>query len=75
MLNIMMLRAFCHRLVRRILLGMGTRTTVWAEYERIQGDVFDYLLAVMPEFGLQVYQQPSGADMRSGLGRTAGGGI
>ena len=48
-----------------------TRTTVWAEYERIQGDVFDYLLAVMPEFGLQVYQQPSGADMRSGLGRTA----
>lgn len=52
-----------------------TRTTVWAEYERIQGDVFDYLLAVMPEFGLQVYQQPSGADMRSGLGRTAGGGI
>jgi miniconductance mechanosensitive channel len=38
---------------------------VWAEYERIQGDVFDYLLAVMPEFGLQVYQQPSGADMRA----------
>ena len=44
-----------------------TRTTVWAEYERIQGDVFDYLLAVMPEFGLSVYQQPSGNDMRVGL--------
>lgn len=44
-----------------------TRTTVWVEYERIQGDIFDYLLAVLPEFGLSVYQQPSGADMRAGL--------
>ena len=44
-----------------------TRTTVWADYERIQGDIFDYLLAVLPEFGLAVYQQPSGADMRAGL--------
>ncbi|MFJ4141653.1 mechanosensitive ion channel family protein [Pseudomonas sp. NPDC089734] len=44
-----------------------TRTTVWAEYERIQGDVFDYLLAVLPEFGLGLYQQPSGTDMRTGL--------
>ncbi|MBD8685366.1 mechanosensitive ion channel, partial [Pseudomonas sp. CFBP 13719] len=25
-----------------------TRTTAWAEYERIQGDIFDYLLAVLP---------------------------
>ena len=49
-----------------------TRTTVWAEYERIQGDIFDYLLAVLPEFGLSVYQQPSGNDMRVGLlGRSA----
>ena len=47
-----------------------TRTTAWAEYERIQGDIFDYLLAVLPEFGLGVYQKPSGADLRSGL--TAG---
>lgn len=49
-----------------------TRTTVWVEYERIQGDIFDYLLAVLPEFGLGVFQQPSGADMRAGL---LGGGI
>ncbi len=41
-----------------------TRTTVWAEYERIQGDVFDYLLALLPEFGLSLYQQPSGNDLR-----------
>ncbi|CAN7152312.1 mechanosensitive ion channel family protein [Pseudomonas brassicacearum] len=44
-----------------------TRTTAWADYERIQGDIFDYLLAVMPEFGLNLYQQPSGTDLRSGL--------
>ena len=49
-----------------------TRTTAWADYERIQGDIFDYLLAVLPEFGLSLYQQPSGNDMRVGLaGRTA----
>ncbi|MBA1201496.1 mechanosensitive ion channel family protein [Pseudomonas capeferrum] len=44
-----------------------TRTTVWAEYERIQGDIFDYLLAVLPEFDLSLYQQPSGSDLRAGL--------
>ncbi|MBE1189033.1 mechanosensitive ion channel family protein, partial [Escherichia coli] len=44
-----------------------TRTTAWVDYERIQGDVFDYLLAVMPEFGLGAYQQPSGQDLRQGL--------
>jgi miniconductance mechanosensitive channel len=44
-----------------------TRTTTWADYERIQGDIFDYLLAVLPEFGLSLYQQPSGSDMRLGL--------
>ena len=44
-----------------------TRTTAWADYERIQGDIFDYLLAVLPEFGLSLYQQPSGNDLRAGL--------
>ncbi|MFK7607045.1 MULTISPECIES: mechanosensitive ion channel family protein [unclassified Pseudomonas] len=44
-----------------------TRTTVWDEYERIQGDIFDYLLSLLPEFGLSVYQQPSGNDLRQGL--------
>jgi miniconductance mechanosensitive channel len=35
----------------------------WAEYEGIQADIFDHLLAVIPEFGLRVYQQPSGKDL------------
>lgn len=41
-----------------------TNTVAWVPYEGIQGDVFDHLLAIVPEFGLQVYQAPSGQDMR-----------
>lgn len=41
-----------------------TNTTVWAEYEAIQADIFDHLLSVLPEFGLRVYQQPAGGDFR-----------
>jgi miniconductance mechanosensitive channel len=40
-----------------------TNTTAWAAYEGIQADIFDHLLAILPEFGLRVFQQPSGADM------------
>jgi len=36
---------------------------VWANYEAIQSDIFDHLLAVVPEFGLKVYQYPSGNDL------------
>lgn len=41
-----------------------TNTTGWVAYEGIQSDIFDHLLAVVPEFGLRVFQHPSGADMR-----------
>lgn len=40
-------------------------TTVWAEYEGIQADIFDHLLAVSPEFGLNIFQQPTGRDFRA----------
>ena len=39
-----------------------TRTTNWNEYEDIQADIFDHLLAVLPEFGLRVFQRPTGSD-------------
>ena len=42
-----------------------TDTVVWVDYERIQSDVFDHVLAVIPEFGLRVFQNPSGADVVS----------
>lgn len=38
--------------------------TDWADYEDIQSDIFDHLLAVIPEFGLRMFQQPSGSDFR-----------
>lgn len=41
-----------------------TDTTVWAAYERIQSDIFDHLLAILPEFGLRVFQNPTGGDFR-----------
>jgi miniconductance mechanosensitive channel len=40
-----------------------TNTTVWTEYEDIQADIFDHLLAIIPEFGLRIYQQPAGSDL------------
>jgi len=40
----------------------------WAEYEKIQSDIFDHLLAILPEFGLQVYQAISDSTVRVQLG-------
>ena len=42
-----------------------TDTVDWIVYEGIQSDVFDHVLAVIPEFGLRVFQNPSGADIAS----------
>ncbi len=36
--------------------------TNWSDYENIQGDIFDHLFAVVKEFGLQIYQSPTGQD-------------
>jgi miniconductance mechanosensitive channel len=36
----------------------------WAEYEAIQADIFDHVIASIQEFGLRVFQEPSGADFR-----------
>ena len=35
---------------------------VWANYEAIQADIFDHLLAAVPEFDLRLFQNPSGYD-------------
>lgn len=41
-----------------------TDTTHWGEYESIQADIFDHLIAILPEFGLRLFQEPSGMDLR-----------
>ncbi len=37
--------------------------TAWVAYEGIQSDVFDHILAVVPAFGLRLFQTPSGGDI------------
>ena len=44
-----------------------TKTIAWSEYESIQADIFDHLLAIIDQFDLRVFQNPSGYDFR-GLG-------
>ena len=39
-----------------------TATTSWIPYEHIQADVFEHLLAMLPEFGIKAFQAPSGSD-------------
>lgn len=35
----------------------------WVQYENIQGEIFDHLLAVLPHFDLRAFQRPSGHDV------------
>ncbi|MFP4042671.1 MAG: mechanosensitive ion channel family protein [Bacteroidales bacterium] len=37
----------------------------WGNYEKVQADIFDHVFAVIPEFELRVFQNPSGDDFRS----------
>ncbi|HBK56845.1 MAG TPA: mechanosensitive ion channel protein MscS [Xanthomonadales bacterium] len=48
-----------------------TDTTAWADYESIQADLFDHLLAIAPEFDLRLFQSPSGNDMGQAAARIA----
>ena len=36
----------------------------WVAYETLQADVFDYVMALVPNFGLKVFQSPMGEDVR-----------
>ena len=48
-----------------------TRSTAWGEYEGVQSDVFDHLLAILPAFGLRVFQASSDAMLMAGQQRPA----
>ena len=37
----------------------------WVGFEGIQSDIFDHLMAITPEFGLRLFQRPSGLDLSS----------
>ncbi len=42
-----------------------SREQRWVEYEGIQSDIFDHILAVVPEFDLRLFQIPTGTDLRA----------
>ncbi|PKM52541.1 MAG: mechanosensitive ion channel protein MscS [Firmicutes bacterium HGW-Firmicutes-7] len=37
----------------------------WETYEMIQSDIFDHILAIVPQFGLRIFQKPAGHDLRN----------
>lgn len=46
-----------------------SKEKAWAVYEGVQADIIDHVLAVLPSFGLRVFQNPGGYDLeRAGLG-------
>jgi len=42
-----------------------TNKNAWVAYEGIQADIFDHILAIIPEFDLSVYQSPTGNDLKN----------
>ena len=50
-----------------IQLYAFTNDTKWANYESIQADIFDHLFSILPEFKLQAFQTPSGANINAAL--------
>lgn len=42
-----------------------TNTPEWIPYENIQSALFDHLIAVMPAFGLRIFQRPAGTDIQA----------
>ncbi len=42
-----------------------SKDQVWANYERIQADIFDHILAIASEFDLRIFQNPTGSDFRA----------
>jgi len=40
-----------------------SNNNAWVDFEGIQSDIFDHLMAITPEFGLRLFQRPSGLDL------------
>ena len=50
-----------------IELYVFTKTTKWNEYEHIQAEIIDHLLAAAAYFDLRIFQQPTGSDFARGM--------
>ncbi len=42
--------------------------TMWVPYEHLQAEIFEYIFALLPEFGLRTFQSPTGSDINGFLG-------
>ena len=47
-----------------IQIYVFTTDNNWINYEGIQSDIFDHILAIIPEFDLKVFQDPTGGDFK-----------
>lgn len=39
----------------------------WFYYENIMGDIFDHLITIAPDFGLEIFEDPTGKDLADGF--------
>ena len=46
-----------------IQIYVFSNNTNWVDYEEIQSDIFDHLIAALNQFDLKIYQRPSGSDL------------
>ncbi|MBR5238578.1 MAG: mechanosensitive ion channel [Paludibacteraceae bacterium] len=37
--------------------------TAWIQYEQLQSEIFEHLFAILPTFGLRIFQSPMGSDL------------
>lgn len=49
-----------------------TNDVNWAVYEGVQSDIFDHIFAIAAEFGLRVFQNPTGYDLKTALKQEQG---
>jgi miniconductance mechanosensitive channel len=47
-----------------IELYFFSANTAWVHYEHLQAEVFDHVLATLHQFGLKVFQSPTGMDLQ-----------
>lgn len=48
-------------------LYLFAKNTEYVSYENLQSELVEHLLAIMNEFGLKIFQQPTGEDMQASL--------
>ena len=60
-----MIGKYLHQMSLPIEIYVFINDIRWARYEAIQADIFDHVLAIVPEFELKVFLNPTGSDFKS----------